>query len=269
MKPGKRKTSSLKTILIPVLPLLLAFCFSLLLLPADAHAAARTVEVEGVKKGGTVILSNGKGDKATAFEIHIKNIFDKISIRSVTPNKKGIVKINLKGATGYSDEPRWSQGCFTLTPKKAGTAKLTIKGKDNSGKSVTCKLTVKVVKYQNPFESFSITTKKNKKTAAAKSLEKAVTGTANRFEYFELSEIKFRFKLNKNWVIQKTAKDIDGQSFAKKLTNNKTFKLSYSYDEDDGDWMEDWIVSGMRLKNKKTGHVVYLRFSLHSGLGGS
>ena len=267
MNPGRRTAPNLKMFLIPALALLLALCFSLLLLPADAHAAARTVEVEGVKKGGTVILSNGKSDKATAFEIHIKNIFDKISIRSVTPNKKGIVKINLKGATGYSDEPRWSQGCFTLTPKKAGTVKLTIKGKDDSGKSVACKLTVKVVKYQNPFESFSITTKKNKKAAATKSLEKTITGTSNRFEYFELSEIRFRFRLNKNWVIQKTAKDIDGQSFSKKISNNKTFKLSYSYDEDDG-WMEDWIVSGMRLKNKKTGHVIYLRFSLHGGLGG-
>ena len=131
MNPGRRTAPNLKMFLIPALALLLALCFSLLLLPADAHAAARTVEVEGVKKGGTVILSNGKSDKATAFEIHIKNIFDKISIRSVTPNKKGIVKINLKGATGYSDEPRWSQGCFTLTPKKAGTVKLTIKGKDD------------------------------------------------------------------------------------------------------------------------------------------
>lgn len=246
------------------------FIFLIMFVPARQTyaAAAQVVELQNVKKGGTIVLSDGAGDKKTEFEVQVKDVFEKATITSVTRSKKGIVNINLKGGTYYSSEPRYTQGCFAIKPLKAGTVTLTVKGK-KAGKAFSFKLIVKVLKYQSPFKSFTLKLTKSSGKTSTVNMKSKLNGTVNRFEYYNVSKAKFSLSLNTNWSLLSNKKDFEGNEFIGKIpVTGKTFTLKDHYDENDEEWYEDWQVLGLVAKNKKTGQIVSLRVDLHSQLGG-
>ncbi len=124
--------------------------------------------------------------------------------------------------------------------KKKGTATITVKVK-KSGGSKTYKFKFKTVKYQNPFKSFKIGSKKLekkfKKFPAASFVNKAKSG-------------KIKIKANKNWSVKKIVyeRDVyteDGSKHTKKTVKNGS-KIKFK----PGDEMTDETIT-VTMYNKK------------------
>lgn len=127
-------------------------------------------------------------------------------------------------------------GSFSFMPRKAGTTKITVSA-DVGGKKEICKGTIKVVKFTQPFKSFTI---------GGKSYRGRVKGTYNLLRIkLKKKSANVNYKLNKGWKVESIQ---DG--WYDETKTKKTHKLTKKPGK-----------NGMMfiyLKHKKTGAKVML-----------
>lgn len=130
-----KQTNKKRWAIITAFLLVLVMCFPVLASADDTIGVSN-----GFKE--TIILS--KADKERGYSFYLEQFPDNAKKVKGSSSKKSVAAVKVTGPRN-----------FTVTPKKAGTTKVTLKGKKGK-KTITCKGTIKVVKFQKPFKTLKI-----------------------------------------------------------------------------------------------------------------
>lgn len=183
----------------------------------------------GVSNGfkETIILS--KIDKQNGYSFYLEQFPDNAKKVKGTSSKKSVAAVKVTGPRN-----------FTVTPKKAGTTKITLKGKKGK-KTITCKGTIKVVKFQKPFKTLKINGKSYLGDVQSSLNHSSVT--------VDKSQVTLNFKAASGWKIS-SATVYSGTGAPQKLKSGKTYTIG------DSGYLSVSILS----KNKKNGAQIQSYF---------
>lgn len=187
----------------------------------------------GVSNGfkETIILS--KIDKENGYSFYAESLPGNVKNVKVTSSKKSVATV--KG-NGYFN--------FTVTPKKAGTTKITLKGKSGK-KTVTCKGTIAVVKFQQPFKTLKINGTSHR--SDVKSSTNVQTLQVDK------SKAKIDFKPASGWkTLHATVSTDTGKT--QKLKSGKTYSIGE----------RGYLSVSIDMMNKKNGAVISTFFHIRS-----
>lgn len=219
----KHSNKSKRTgILITAFLLILAMCT-----PVIASADGTIPVSNGFKH--TIILS--KIDQQRGYSFYAEDLPANVKNVKVTSSKKSVATVKGNGPLN-----------FTVTPKKVGTTKITLKGKSGK-KAVKCAGTIKVVKFQQPFKTFKIN---------GVSQRGAVTSSINvKAVEVDKSKAKIDFKAASGWkVLSATVYSSTGKS--QKLKNGKTYTIA----------KQGYLAVSLYMENKKNGAVIENYFNI-------
>lgn len=182
----------------------------------------------------TVVYS---ADTAGYYEANVNGIY------GLTCKNQKAVSADKKVVTATYSSAHQS---FLLFPKKPGTAEVTFSA-IRKGKKVTCKGTVKVVKFKNPVKSLTI----NGKNYAKK------IHTANAVIPIQLNQtnVSFGYELKPGWKVERAYGEITGKSLP--LGIYEPVKNHQMYSLKKGD-----LQIRMTLKNSKRGETAGICLSV-------
>lgn len=203
--------------------MILIFLFTIIIFPAMTVRADDTICVKnGFKK--TLVYSKYDKKYGYNFETDIPQNAKKCKVSS---SKKSVATVENYGS-----------GYFCLKPKKEGKTTVTVTGVVN-GKTVKCKGTVRVVKFQQPFKTLKID---------GKSYLKKLNASYNYLEIkTKKSKVKFSYKLQPGWKI------LESQVNDGKVKNGKTYSIGE----------EEPLQIYILLKNKKSGEEIMTIFYVY------
>lgn len=209
-------------ILVTAFLLILAMCTPLIV------SADGTIPVSnGFKQ--TIILSQldqqrGYSFYADSLPANVKNV-------KATSSKKSVATVKGNGLLN-----------FTVTPKKVGTTKITLKGKSGK-KAVKCAGTIKVVKFQQPFKTLKVN---------GVSQRSAVTSSVNvKAIEVDKPKAKIDFKAASGWkVLSASLYSSNGKT--QKLKSGKTYTIAN----------QGYLAVSISMENKKNGAVIENYFNI-------
>lgn len=189
--------------------------------PVIASADGTIGVSDGFKE--TIILS--KTDQESGYSFYAESLPSNVKNVKVTSSKKSVATV--KG-NGYFN--------FTVTPKKVGTTKITLKGKSGK-KTVTCKGTITVVKFQQPFKTLKINGVNHRSDV------KSSVNVQN--VQVDKSKVKIDFKPASGWKVSYTTV-YAGAGTTQKLKSGKTYTIGEA----------GYISASISMVNKKNGAVI-------------
>lgn len=191
----KQQKSKKRWAIITAVLLILVMCF-----PVLASADGSIGVSNGFKE--TIILS--KIDKQNGYSFYLEQFPDNAKKVKGTSSKKSVAAVKVTGPQN-----------FTVTPKKVGTTKVTLKGKKGK-KTITCKGTIKVVKFQKPFKTLKI----NGKSYLGDIKSSVNTTSIN----VDKPQVKLNFKTASGWKITSSMVNTELGKY-QKLKNGKTYTI--------------------------------------------
>ncbi len=219
----------------------LLLCLAALALRPACPVQAAYIGILGYEKN----LKNGfqemavysPADKRGYYEVYVDGIYGRTckNIKASSSDKK-IATVKYSPA----------HQCFVLAPKKPGTVRLTFSA-TRKGEEITCKGTVKAVKFKNPVQKLEI----NGKNYAGK------VKTAHAVLHIKpkKTKVKFHYKLQPDWKLESAYGDAsnpsDGQGFYRSVKNNKIYTLQ-----------KGELLIWMTLKNSKRGEKADICLSI-------